>query len=401
MNYPNGAEALLIALQTPAPKGFLGIPVLIWGPPGVGKSSFLDGLAKPEFPVITLIASIHDPTDFSGLPVFKEGKVHYAVPEWVAEFGEQGAGILFLDELTTAPPAVQAALLRVVLERKVGFHQLPPKVRIVAAANPPDLMTGGWDLSPPLRNRFIHINWDLPVQAFLEALESGYAPALLPTIDPEQHAATLPYWKLRVLAFLKTAPNLLCTSPEADNHAFASPRTWDFAIALMASCEVLGKAPKAGKPGNRVFYELMSSCLGDAVALPLLEFLEKLRLPNPDEVLDQKVSVVIKDLNDSELFVLFGSLNAAIARRFNTNGLLPAAEAYFALTQDVFDNNRRDVIYVSLKKALKSGLLLKTIEVARKSGPTTLKRFQDFIKTLFSDEGLEEFVAIFEKYETF
>ncbi|PSJ71749.1 hypothetical protein C7N43_37755 [Sphingobacteriales bacterium UPWRP_1] len=397
MNHPNGAEALLIALQTPAPKGYLGIPVLIWGPPGVGKSSFLDALAKPGFPVLTLIASIHDPTDFSGLPVFKDGKVHYAVPEWVAEFGEQGEGILFLDELTTAPPAVQAALLRVVLERKVGFHQLPPKVRIVAAANPPDLMTGGWDLSPPLRNRFIHINWNLPVQAFLDALESGYSPALLPVIDPQKHAAALPYWKLRVLAFLKTAPNLLHTSPETDKHAFASPRTWDFAIALMASCEVLGKAPKDGKGGDPVFYELMSSCLGDAVALPLLEFLEKLRLPNPDDVLDGKVKVTIKDLNDSELFVLFASLNAAIARRINTPSLLKAAGIYFLLTKDVFDNSRRDVIYVSLRKALKNGLLVKAMEAAQKAAPDTHKRFVDFINPLFTDEGLKEFITILEK----
>jgi len=154
--YPTGAAALLIAIQTPAPKGQIGIPVLLWGRPGVGKSSFLEGLDQADFPVLTLIASIHDPTDFSGLPIHKKGMVRYAIPEWVKKFEKQEEGLLFLDELTTAPPAVQAALLRVVLERKVGFHTLPDKVRIVAAANPPNLMTGGWDLSPPLRNRFIH-----------------------------------------------------------------------------------------------------------------------------------------------------------------------------------------------------------------------------------------------------
>jgi hypothetical protein len=398
MHYPEGAEALLIALQTPAPKGYLGIPVLVWGPPGVGKSSFLDALAKPEFPVLTLIASIHDPTDFSGLPVFKDGKVHYAVPEWVLEFGELGEGILFLDELTTAPPAVQAALLRVVLERRVGFHQLPPNVRIVAAANPPDLMTGGWDLSPPLRNRFVHIYWDLPIQVFLDALESDYTKAILPEIDPKEHAAVLPYWKLRVLAFLKISPNLLRTSPETDKHAFASPRAWDYAIALMASCDLLGHAPKEGRAGNRVFYELMSGCLGDAVALPLMEFLEKLRLPNPDEVLDKKAKVDVKDLNDSELFVLFGSLNAAIVRRYSSPNFLEALKTYFALTQDIFDNNRRDVIYVSLRKALKNGLLLKALEVAQRQGSDGLKNLQSDIATLFTDEGLKDFVEVLEKH---
>jgi len=398
MHYPEGAEALLIALQTPSPKGYLGIPVLVWGPPGVGKSSFLDGLAKPGFPVLTLIASIHDPTDFSGLPVFKDGKVHYAVPEWVREFGELGEGILFLDELTTAPPAVQAALLRVVLERRVGFHELPPNVRIVAAANPPDLMTGGWDLSPPLRNRFIHLYWDLPLAAFLDALENDYAHAVLPVIDLEKHAAVLPYWKLRTLAFLKTAPDMLRTSPETDKHAFASPRTWDYAISLMASCDLLNVAPKKGSQGKRVFYELMSGCLGTSVAIPLMEFLEKMRLPNPDEVLDKKEEVDVKILDDSELFVLFGSLNAAITRRYHSPVLLPSVKVYLSLTLDVFKNNRRDVIYPALFKAFRGGLLLKAIETAQKLGATELESLMTEIDAALKfDKEFEEYTNLLQK----
>ncbi|MEM1216217.1 MAG: MoxR family ATPase, partial [Bacteroidota bacterium] len=185
---PTGARALLLALQTPSPKGSMGIPVLLWGKPGVGKSSFIEALATEAFPVLTLIASIHDPTDFSGLPVFQDGKVHYAPPQWLNQFEEQQDGLLFLDELTTAPPAVQAALLRVVLERRVGFHPLPARVRIVAAANPPDLMVGGWELSPPLRNRFIHLQWDLPLQVYVDALVSDFARGVLPEIDPLAHA---------------------------------------------------------------------------------------------------------------------------------------------------------------------------------------------------------------------
>ena len=60
---------------------------------------------------------------------------------------EAGRGLLFLDELSTAPPAVQAALLRVVLERVVGDLTLPDEVAVVAAANPPDQAADGWDLS--------------------------------------------------------------------------------------------------------------------------------------------------------------------------------------------------------------------------------------------------------------
>ena len=69
---------MLIALATPSPQGPVGIPVLLWGRPGVGKSSFIEGLATDRLQVTTLIASIHDPTDFSGLPVLDRGAVRYA-----------------------------------------------------------------------------------------------------------------------------------------------------------------------------------------------------------------------------------------------------------------------------------------------------------------------------------
>jgi MoxR-like ATPase len=68
--------------------------------------------------------------------------------------------MLFFDEISTAPPAVQAALLRVVLEREVGDLSLPPSVSIVAAANPPERTVGGWDLTAPLANRFCHLQWE-------------------------------------------------------------------------------------------------------------------------------------------------------------------------------------------------------------------------------------------------
>jgi predicted AAA+ superfamily ATPase len=53
-NLPHGALELLIALQTPSPKGHRGIPVLVWGQPGVGKSSFIEQLARPDYPVVTI-----------------------------------------------------------------------------------------------------------------------------------------------------------------------------------------------------------------------------------------------------------------------------------------------------------------------------------------------------------
>ncbi len=394
---PRGAEALLIALQTPAPKGYTGIPVLIWGRPGEGKSSFLEALHRPDFPVLTLIASIHDPTDFSGLPVHHEGRVRYAVPEWVEEFSNGGAGILFLDELTTAPPAVQSALLRVVLERKVGFYPLPSKVRIVAAANPPDLMTGGWDLSPPLRNRFVHLDWELTTDFYLDALQNGYKIPALPTIPVEHHKIVAAAWQLRVGAFLKQAPQFLTSPPDNDEHAFASPRSWDFAIALMASCDILGLAPQKGSFSTGVFNALLKGCVGEGTAIAFAEFLFNMNLPDADKVLDGLEQVDIAELNDGEVYILFGSLQHALTRRYDSPGLVPSALHFFDLVRAVFADGRRDLIYVSLKKAARSGLLTKTLALAQQNHPDQQQRVSRALHDLFADEGLNEFIDVFEK----
>lgn len=396
-NYPTGAHALLIALSTPNPKGGIGIPVILWGKPGVGKSSFIEALASEDLKVLTLIASIHDPTDFSGLPIHVEGKVKYALPEWVELFEGYKKGILFLDELSTAPPSVQAALLRVVLERKVGFHELPEQVRIVAAANPPDLMVGGWELSPPLRNRFIHLSWDISTDLYLHALQHGWAVGALPEIDTTQHTKLLPNWKLLISAFLKLSPNLLHASPDDNRQGFASPRTWDFAACLLASCELLDLAPINGNAGATSCIELVRGCLGEGIAIAFLEFLRNIKLPDPAAILEGKIALDIPTLNDSELYVIFGSMNRVLKTRFDNPSLLDASLRYFDLVEQVFQDGRRDLIYVSLKQISKEGLLMKALAMAQRDSASKREEVLRAIKTLFTDEGLKEFIDVFEK----
>ena len=114
-------DVLSIALQTRT-------PTLIWGPPGVGKTQYVEGLGRAlGLPVEVVIASIREPSDFGGLPILENGGVRLAPPAWACRLEEAGAGILFIDEISTAPPAVQAALLRVVLDRVVGENWNCPK----------------------------------------------------------------------------------------------------------------------------------------------------------------------------------------------------------------------------------------------------------------------------------
>lgn len=389
---PKGAEELLIALQTPSPKGHMGIPALLWGNPGEGKSSFVESLHRDDFPVITLIASIHDPTDFSGLPIHHDGKVHFAPPEWTFAFDETGQGILFLDELTTAPPSVQAALLRVILERKVGFRDLPKGVRVVAAANPPDIVSGGWELSPPLRNRFVHIRWELPGTSYLQALQDGFARPELPAIDPALHQEAKSYWQMIVASFLRRSPSLVRTSPSDEEHAFASPRTWDYAIALMASCDLLGKAPKPGKQGSEEFLNLVEGCIGRGVAVAFVQFLRSLQLPDPDKVLDGKEQVAVTQLRDDELYVLFSAMAATLVRRQKQEGFVDAMLIFLALAEQVCRDGKVDTIFVPMRQVAQGLLLSHAVQTAKKDG--RLKEVLAAMNRTFEETPLKDFVAM-------
>lgn len=389
-----GAEELLIALQTPAPRGFVGIPTLLWGQPGEGKTTFVESFSRDDFPVISLIASIHDPTDFSGLPIHEDGRVRFVPPEWALEFEATGMGILLLDELTTAPPSVQAALLRVVLERKVGTKSLPKGVRIAAAANPPDAVVGGWDLSPPLANRFVHLKWHLSGIAFANALQEGFAQAVLPTIDPDVHRESVSYWRLLTAAFLRRDPSLVHTRPAEGEYAFASPRTWDYAVHLMASCDVLGQSARPGAQGSAAFYNLLEGCVGSGAAKALIGFLKDLRLPDPDKVLDGQEQVNVAKLNDDELYILFCSLSGCLNRRRpdKRGGFLNATLTLLTLVDQVNSLSRVDAVFAPVRQMARGQLLQKAALAAQQQRRG--KEFQQLTAKVFENTPLAEYVSM-------
>src|SRR3954469_25278285 len=159
------------------------VPVLVWGAPGTGKTSAIRAMSEEMgLACETVIASIREPSDFAGLPVVADGQVTFAPPRWARRLAQEEVGVLFLDEISTAPPAVQAALLRVVLERVVGDLALPEAITVIAAANPPEYAAAGWDLSPPLANRFGHLDWPVEAQAFAEGLSAGWPAPIVPDL---------------------------------------------------------------------------------------------------------------------------------------------------------------------------------------------------------------------------
>src|SRR3954463_7806584 len=199
------------------------VPVLLWGAPGTGKTSAVRALAAARgWACETVIASIREPSDFAGLPIVVDGGVRFAPPTWARRLAEGGPSVLFLDEISTAPPAVQPALLRVVLERGVGDLDLPAEVAVVAAANPPEQAADGWDLSAPLANRLCHLAWQTEPRAVADGLAGGWSAPVVPVL-PEGWQAEEILARGLVAAFLHVRPGLACAPP---SDATAAGRGW-------------------------------------------------------------------------------------------------------------------------------------------------------------------------------
>lgn len=294
-------HAIAIAVQ-------VGQPVLLWGDPGGGKTSVVEQLASAlGRPVEVVIGSLREASDFAGLPVRTDDGVTFVPPRWAQRCVNAPNSVVFLDELTTAPPSVQAAMLRVVLERQVGDLQLPSEVAIVAAANPPETSAGGDDLSAPLANRFLHLTWDPDPREWSAGLLSGWKSAELPMV-PEDFSVNELRWRSLLAAFITARPSVLHAVPSdigAQGRAWPSPRSWAAAYRVVAAAEAAGAS-------RRVQQLLTSGLVGMGPAMEFMRYAEQADLPDPEAVLADPTLLRLDRRSDLVLATL-AAVTAAVA----------------------------------------------------------------------------------------
>lgn len=172
-------------------------------------------------------------------------------------------------------------MIRAVLDRAFGDLQLDPgKVALVAAGNPVELAAGGWDLAPPLANRFLHHTFELSTASWVDEFPSYWGRP--PVLAFHKRTLAEQQWRLaraKVAAFIRTRPHLLLQVPTEVSRcgqAWPSPRSWDFASRSLAWTN-------DGAAGDTL--AAVAGCVGEGAGLEFATWLRDLDLPDPDELL--------------------------------------------------------------------------------------------------------------------
>jgi len=269
------------------------VPVFLWGPPGIGKSSIVSQIAKDrDIGFIDLRLSLLDPTDLRGIPFFNsdDNSAVWASASFLPD-GSTKEGILFLDELNTAAPMVQASAYQLILDRKIGEYTLPDGWAIVAAGNRESDRGVVFRMAAPLANRFVHLDMEVN-------LEDWQIWAKKSDIDTT------------IIAYTSYRPDaLFAFNTQNDSKAFATPRTWQYVNEILLS-----------QPEDDLLMDLVKGAIGEELAASFLGFRSVAsKLPDIDAILEGKESSVPKET--SALHILCTSLSMRIDDETRANEL--------------------------------------------------------------------------------
>lgn len=278
----------------------VGLPVILWGPPGVGKSSMIRAIAeKKKVNLIDLRLSQMSPVDLRGIPVpdHSTRRTAWYPPAELPDTKRDGEkGILFLDELLNSPRDVQAAALQLVLDRRLGEYKVPDGWQIVAASNRANDKAGSYQIISSLANRFVHI----PIACSMPSL----------SLDSEGIDVDFETWKAwayeqgiaeEVLAFLNYRQNLIWKP--TGQVAYPTPRIWADYVSKIV--QKIGLDHKA-----------IAGCIGDGPAAEFVAFCRiKGEMPDPDKIM--KGEDVAAPTRPDITYALCGALAARVIKTRN------------------------------------------------------------------------------------
>jgi hypothetical protein len=324
-------------------------PIFLWGPPGIGKSDIIKQIGTElGAHVIDIRLSLWEPTDIKGIPYFdaNSGRMNWAPPIELpdAEMAAKHSQIiLFMDEMNSAAPAVQAAAYQLVLNRKVGTYTLPDNVFIVAAGNREADKGVTYRMPAPLANRFVHlemaVDWD-----------DWFSWAA----DNRIHKDVVGF-----LTFSKK--DLYDFDPKSGSKAFATPRSWSFVSELLFDDE----------EDEGTLTDLAAGAIGEGLAIKFMAHRKVAsKLPNPTDILSGKV----KKMDTKEISAMY-SLTVSLCYELKDASDKKAKDWNDQVNnffQFIMDNFETELVVMGTKLALTQYKL--------PLDPDEIKCFDDFHK---------------------
>jgi len=304
-------------------------PIFMWGPPGIGKSDIMAQIngSLDNSHLIDIRLSLWEPTDIKGIPYYSanDNVMAWAPPAELPteEFASQFKSIvLFLDEMNSAAPAVQAAAYQLILNRKVGTYKLPDNVVIVAAGNRETDKGVTYRMPAPLANRFVHLE-----------LRVDFEDWLTWATEHKIHADVVGY-----LTFAKQ--DLYDFDPKSSSRAFATPRSWSFVSELLDD-----------NLQESTLTDLVAGSVGEGLAVKFAAHRKvAAKLPNPTDILNGKVKTMeTKEI--SAMYSLTVSMCYELQEAFKRKekGWTQMADNFFGFMMDNFET---ELVVMGIKLAI-------------------------------------------------
>ena len=324
-------------------------PLFLWGPPGIGKSELVADITEELGGyMIDLRLGQMEPTDIRGIPFYNKdnGKMDWAAPidlptEELAS--QYPVVVLFLDELNSSAPSVQAAAYQLILNRRVGKYVLPKNVVLVAAGNRESDKGVTYRMPTPLANRFIH-----------QEMKVEFGPWQEWAVNKNIHKDVVGY-----LSFAKQ--DLYDFDAKSASRAFATPRSWTFVSELLEDDE----------GDDDTIMNLIAGTVGEGLAVKFMAHRKIAgRMPKPEDILAGKE----KELNVKEVSAMYSlvismcyELKGAIERKVSDKQFHEMADNFFAYMMKNFET---ELVVMGARIALTTYNL--------PFQPTKLKNFDEF-----------------------
>jgi hypothetical protein len=324
-------------------------PLFLWGPPGIGKSELVADITEElGGAMIDLRLGQMEPTDIRGIPFYNKdsGKMDWAEPIDLPseEFArDYPIVVLFLDEMNSAAPSVQAAAYQLILNRRIGKYHLPKNVVMVAAGNRESDKGVTYRMPTPLANRFIHQEMRVDFASYQEWAVNNHI-----------HKDVVGY-----LSFAKQ--DLYDFDAKSASRAFATPRSWSFVSELLEDED----------GDDDTVMNLIAGTIGEGLAVKFMAHRKIAgRMPRPEDILSGKE----KDLNVKEVSAMYSlvismcyELKGAIERKVADKQFHEMADNFFAYMMKNFET---ELVVMGARIALTTYNL--------PFQPTKLKNFDEF-----------------------